>query len=780
MDKTKCRELLREELSPRKNKIWLVMLIAELVLLLIGIVGLFGKNAVYEYDASDMTAHFGSWLESDGGYTAAEGDSPAEETDAYFLDSEPISLPAGVYEVTMYCTSDTNMENRCVVTSDSCDYRLLRSNGSHVYAGMSSTSFVFWLYTDVEDLIVHATYGGVGSLTVTGFSVRETNALSRMWIFWVVAGSLLVNAAYAYVRYDRRFGIPVQTKNIHFGLAVILLLSSVPVMTDYIWGAGDLIYHLMRIEGIKDNLLAGNFPGRISPSWQQGYGYASPIFYGETLLYIPALLRLIGFSMLTSWRIFFFLVGAATVLISYGCFARIFREKQIGLLCSGLYTLSVYRIYKTYLCGSVGETFGILFLPLLLYGFFEVFTGDVNDRAYRRKWIPLTIGFTGMVQSHLLSGEMAGFFTILLCLICIRRVFRRQTFLVLAKTVISTVLLSAWFLVPFADYMISGDFVIENVSARTIQDRGLYLAHLLFTYSDAGSNVFFETQGMADSAPLNVGAPLLALVLWGMILFLHKTGKLDRVYLCFGQIMGGFALLAMLMSLSVFPWDRIQQLHPILATLVSSLQFPNRWLSDGTLFLVAVAGVVMKWLRQNDRVKWILPYGAVMAGMVCITALYLTDDAVNKVSTLYLYDADGMGSGYISGGEYNFYGSDAGLYVSREPYTEDNIEIISYDQGALSATITCANTSDYEGALELPLIYYKGYQAWDADTGEAVPMYVATNDVVGIAVQPGYSGTIRVEFVSPWYWRMAEILSILTLAVLIAWELWVRRREHGV
>lgn len=50
-------------------------------------------------------------------------------------------------------------------------------------------------------------------------------------------------------------------------------------------GGGDLFYHLMRVEGIRDAFLTGQFLVRISPEWQQGYGYASPIFYGETVLY---------------------------------------------------------------------------------------------------------------------------------------------------------------------------------------------------------------------------------------------------------------------------------------------------------------------------------------------------------------------------------------------------------------------------------------------------------------------------------------------------------------
>ena len=39
------------------------------------------------------------------------------------------------------------------------------------------------------------------------------------------------------------------------------------------------------------------------------------------------------------------------------------------------------------------------------------------------------------------------------------------------------------------------------------------------------------------------------------------------------------ALAAMLLSLSLFPWDKIQFLNDITETLVSSIQFPNRFLT---------------------------------------------------------------------------------------------------------------------------------------------------------------------------------------------------------
>ena len=89
------------------------------------------------------------------------------------------------------------------------------------------------------------------------------------------------------------------------------------------------------------------------------------------------------------------------------------------------------------------------FLPVLVYGFYRVFSQEPESEGYRKSWIPLTIGFCGLIQSHLLTGELVGLFTILLCLIQIKKVFRKQTFLVLAKTVITAACSAHGFWFPF-------------------------------------------------------------------------------------------------------------------------------------------------------------------------------------------------------------------------------------------------------------------------------------------------------------------------------------------
>ena len=580
--------------------------------------------------------------------------------------------------------------------------------------------------------------------------------------------SILWNLLYIYVQYDREYSLSVPQKGIHFGLVLLLLFSSLPLLQDAMLSSGDLGYHMLRMMGIKDGILAGQFPVRIAPKWQQGYGYASSIFYGETLLYVGALFRLIGFSYITSYRLFLLFINALTILIAYYSFRKIFEDRYIGFLCTVLYTLSVYRLSKTFICGSLGETFGILFLPLIAYGFYRVFTQDIANKEYRYSWIPLTIAFTGLVQSHLLTGEQVGAFTILLCLILIKKVFRKETLCSLANTVIYSVLLSAWFLVPFADYMLRGDFTIQHVSGRTIQYRGLYLPNMLFTFFRNGYNVFYADNGMAESQPMGMGIALtVALLLWAGMLFFRKTAHLRKEEKALGNIAGGFAVLAMCMCLSVFPWDKIQSLNGITAMLVSSIQFPNRFLTIATLCAVLVAGVVAKEIRGQYETHGLQLYFAGMMVLTLCSSIYLMDDMLQTGNSYRIYGEEGMGSGYIAGAEYLPYGADATLFWTHDPYAGGMVAITDYHKDGIKMEMHCQNRGDKTEIVELPLLYYYGYRAYDKITGQELTITTSDNYAVCVEVPAGYEGTVQVTFVSPWYWRVAEVVSCLSLLGLI-------------
>lgn len=763
----------------QRRKWFLILLAVELLLILLSVAGLFGKNAVYEYGV-DMAEITGAY-DPETGICAADPQTGQQGDLAVFRN---IAIPAGTYEVRLHYETDADAVNMCSVSDTTIGFKHLFTNGEVLYSGRRETGFMMWLLRNTEGLEVHAVYNG-GNLAVKGVSLVQNNALQRIRLFLVLVVSLLADVVCLWHVYDRQYGIADVSKTVVFGLGLITVFASLPLMTDYIISSGDVGYHLMRIEGLKDGIVSGQFPVRIAPKWLQDYGYADAVFYGQTLLLPAALFRMIGFTVTTSYRMFILCVNLATAWLAYYCFRRIFGRPYIGLLCSMLYTLSIYRLYKLYMRGSLGEALGMLFLPLLAYGFWRVFTEDHKAKAYRWCFLPLTIGFAGIMQTHMLTCELVGGFTVLLCILLWKKVFRRETFLALAKTVIVSVLLAAWFIIPFLDYMATGDFMIQHAYERTIQERGLYLAHLFSVYPFAGTSVFPAEDGMVNAMPVGIGfALLVCLILWCYLLVLgRKTlqdrGGLHKRYLTLGNIGLGFAVLSMFMSLSAFPWNSIQFRHRIIATLVSSLQFPERTLMIAGIGSVLVAGVLACLAFNQEHKGWRIAFCSVMSGLTILTSLLLLDDFVHNTNFVRIYNAEGMGSGYIAGQEYLPYGTDASQLLWRAPAAIGDVEIEGYEQGPLTMEVSCRMPGG-EGSLNLPLLYYKGYRAIDQNTGERLAVYAGENNTVQVDVPTGYEGTIRVAYVSPWYWRLAEAVSLISGIGLAVWYCMMRKKDKRI
>lgn len=67
---------------------------------------------------------------------------------------------------------------------------------------------------------------------------------------------------------------------------------------------------------------------------------------------------------------------------------------------SVLYTFATYRLTNLYYRAALGESLAMVFLPLLLWGTYEIFYGQ------EKKWFLMVLGVTGVLESHVLSFEM--------------------------------------------------------------------------------------------------------------------------------------------------------------------------------------------------------------------------------------------------------------------------------------------------------------------------------------------------------------------------------------
>lgn len=87
-------------------------------------------------------------------------------------------------------------------------------------------------------------------------------------------------------------------------------------------------------------------------------------------------------------------------------------------------------------------------------------------------------------------------------------------------------------------------------------------------------------------------------------------------------------------------------------------------------------------------------------------------------------------------------------------------------------------TAELDGYLELPLYYYPGYAAFDADAKLDFPVEKGNNNKIRVALPKNYAGSVTVEFREPLLWKAAKIISLL-FAICAMIYLCAERKGRG-
>ncbi len=691
-------------------------------------------------------------------FEEAEGNFVSAENAGNITVCENISLPPGLYRIQLLYATDTDARSTCFVEDGHVYQGGLLVNYEVLYANLSLTDYTIWLFEATDTLNVSVSLGAGSTLVVSGLRIVETDGLWTMLLTIILFCGACVIGGMFFSVYQKQYGVSVRVKSVFFCLTAAVLLSSTPLLLDGVCMGADLGYHFHRIEAVYAGLTSGQFPVRIAPRWLYGQGYADPVFYCNLLLVFPAILRLLGFPLGVSYQIFAVGVNALTAWIAYYSFSRIFRDYKVGICCSMLYTLSPFRIYRFIMVGTLGEGTAQIFLPLILLGLYEAFSVSGQEKPASNTWLHIALGYAGLFQTHVLTTEITILVTALFCVAYIRKIFNKTVFFTLLKGAAGAVLLSLWYLVPFLDYYLTQDVHIRHMSSKTIQEQGLSLRQLLGLFRKFGT-------GMENNEPYGCG--IIAVVGLVLFLILWFGGKLkDKGTLThFIKVSAVLAAVLLLFSLRVFPWDRLQALGSVPASLISSLQLPYRFLGWGTCLLVAVMGYCF-----TGRKLYLGKMGNyVVLGIMFLSvvhACYLLEGANKELGRAKIYNEEALGFGYISGGEYAIEGTDDTLLTFDRPHPSDTVSVSSYVKENLHIMAHCTNRGAEQGYVDMPLLLYKGYRAYDADSGERLDITYNSNNQIRVLLPAFFTGKIEVEFVSPIYWRVAEAVSLIMLVSL--------------
>ncbi len=684
----------------QKQRGLFLLLAIELVLLLLLLPGLWEKQTLYNV--------------------------PQESIAGVVTETAKILLPEqkpGVYEITVEYGAAEESSSAISVFNDNNIYKSTCGNDILLPGSSTTKTMTVWLTAGSENVYVQISPGENANLTIHKLQLTSTNAGAVVAIVCLLLVSLLLNGYCVYGYFVQGKADARERKQTALGLVGIFMVAALPIFTDYCLNGNELHFHLLRIEGLTEGLLNGQFPVRIQPNWLNGQGYAVSVFEGDTFLLIPALLRMAGFPVQTAYKIYLLCVNGATVGIAYGCFRGMFGRRSIGLLASMMYVWMPYRLDALYGNADLGEATALCFLPMVFCGFYRILTVDKDSKRYGQVWILPAVGLSCMFQSHVTSFVLALGMAGVLCIgaMVSKRSLKTGILAILAisKTALAVLVLNAWMLVPLLDSLLNGNLLIKYTGALPIQSKGGSLQHYLTMFFRNGNSRDFEAKRLLDTAPLGMGFVLSGLLLvyvWILFTGKYKEQRKDNVKWRFGLLSAWTGGVLMIMSMGVFPWDALRGRVRVLQLLTTGLKTPMELVPMVSICFIFTACVVMEQIRKKENAvvtAWV--FGAVVA-VAFVTTQFLTGDMIRNREAVRIYDGAALDTTQILGGEYLPMGADIGT----------------------------------------------GYSVPD-DSGERN------------ALQELLAGELNPE----WYWRVSEVISVGGLFGLCGYQIIFSRKNRG-
>lgn len=560
--------------------------------------------------------------------------------------------------------------------------------------------------------------------------------------------------------------VPKERYTMPLLLILMGLLASIPLMNGLLKEGHDLTFHLARIEGTYQALAAGIFPVRVNPYQMEGFGNLTGAMYPQFFLYIAALLRLAGVSTMLSYKVLLVGVNIGTALFSYYAVKNICNSKKIGFIASVLYTFSTYRLIDAYTGACLGELLALTFLPLIVWGIYELFWGD------HRKWYLLALGVSGVLESHILSTEMYLFFLILTALYWLftKKDCSLPRVLSGIKAVVFTILLNAYFVIPFLYYSTEG-FQVFNMG-NDLSLSAAYFSQMFsfFTHATGQNKVLGYTQG---EMPLSIGGILILGALCFCVTLMRRYRTQHDKNDTIGLVCLAFGILGLVMSSWLFPWKTIQSI-PALSYLVAPLEFVWRLLGPASMFLAITSAIgIVNFAEKLPKREWL--YGVVFAIVLCSTTYYFDQveqtmpEVGSKMAIVAIDDAFDNSYLYEDSSISDFSRKYATIFCSND----SEILYSNYYKKATYLSVNTIVTKYVDNAyLLFPLYGYTGYEV--RVNGEPVEVTRIEGRVA--CELPAGDAFIEVEYVGLPFFQVADWITLLTVVVTVGYMVFKNKR----
>ncbi|MBQ9444672.1 MAG: hypothetical protein IJU43_10295 [Lachnospiraceae bacterium] len=734
-------------ISLRNNRNHKLIFAGIIIIEILALVAVFGVYAWKKWSAGSNGMNIGISVEdfqsdiieySSGWHINAD---TIMEPDTALIYGPFVYLPKGDY--TLVVGYDCDSEQTIVPYSSGAEVKYIEANTIKLDPYLHAISYNFKVKEPVNKFEIRAYYDGNGELNLNEISVfRNLSKYKRLLVFLLIC---FVTIDICIWKTDSISA----NKEVILCISVITAFSCLPLMAQGMGYGEDLCFHLMRIEGLASEIRMGHIPVRMQAAWMHGNGHPISVFYGDILLYIPAILRIAGFTVNTSYTCYVALINLITVIVSYYSFKYIIGQARLSLVMTAAYTLSTCRLVMMYWGSNVGSYTAQAFFPMIAAVIYCIYS-EANDtvRLNLRAALVLAIAMSGVIMSHVLSVEILLVALALFSVINIRRTLTVRTISTFAVAAVVTALLTLFFTVPFLDYFLNVDVAVThsvNELPADIQHKGLDILQLFS---------FFETHDDYNHIP---GLLLTATLIASVVIWIN--GKSDRTM----KSLTVFSLIVVIISTSIFPWDWLAY-NTKLFNYLSVIQFPSRYIPFACVSLTVILGMIIKKYENETNRKML--YSAcvilMLIGPLAFFGQYL--DQIPRVN--YMDSADVDTDQYTS--NYLRVNEDGEPIIKPAGEIEaEGAEVIESSKRGWTINMHI-KAADTGGMVKLPLDNYKGYKGFDT-TGREFDIIDDEYCKASFMVPPDYDGYITVSYIEPWYWRVSEIISLVAWIGLICY-----------
>lgn len=687
----------------------------------------------------------------------------------------------------IYKVEYTEVQDSIVVGVESVNDSLfnghVNTEGQVLRSAYSEYELEYWVTGVRNDILIKFSNMNQDSTArVNMVYIRETNFAA--YVFTIIS-LLLIGITY-FIYCIMSGYINRESLKVICALTVITSVGALPLFTPYLQMGADAVFHLNRIEGIKESLLSGQFPVRVDSVFLNGYGYAVSTFYGSLFFYIPVMARIIGFSLQFSYKIFVMFLNIIMVINSYFFFKKITKERKWGILGCFCFTLFTYKFINMYSRAAISEASAMAVLPLIANIFYDVFTKE-HDNNYKHLWIKLTLAFSLVLENHIISTEIFGITMIFICVAYFKKTFNKETFLVLLKFAVCTVLLNAFFLVPFINTITGMQFNVNNWESvnSVIQPSGYSLSDWFYMDKPRyDCDKWFEH--VIKIVP-GISAPLMLLSSFAAIfagIFKSKYKKIFKFFFIESIVV------AVIIS-SYFPWeaainfliDNCGSFGLTIANMITNIQFLFRITTVADLFFTGLFVLTVKYLtekykEQSNTVKLWIPRVLIMdiTAVTLIQTLSLETAVMatqynSKYQKYFITELDDYFCRNIGNEEY-IPRTSVGTWSWSEIYDERKIVVTggnayNYSKKGTNLHFTVHTEPDVTGWIDLPLIYYYGYRAYNTDTNERIKIFQSGSGKISFIMPGNTTWNVEIVYKDRLLWKIADIISLVTLICLI-------------